>query len=158
MKIRIICVGRLKERYFADAEKEYVKRLSRFAQVEIVEVAEELPEGSSPADIKKAVDAEAERLLKASAGISYRIALSPEGRKTDSFGFAAIFPEAAVRGASAFDFFIGGSSGLGDAVKSRCDRLLSFSDLTFAHQLFRVILLEQIYRAFKINANETYHK
>jgi len=158
VKIRICCVGRLKESYFAEAQKEYLKRLSRFAQVEVLEVAEEKPEGDSPADVKKAVNAESERLLKASSGTDLRIALSPEGKKVDSLQFASIFSEAALKGTSSFDFLIGGSCGIGQDAKKQCGMILSFSDLTFAHQLFRIILLEQVYRAFKINANEIYHK
>ena len=158
MKILIACVGKLKESYFTMAEKEYLKRLSRFANIVVREIAEEKIAGESQALIEQAVAEEGKRLFAAAKGYDYLIALSPEGKKTDSLKFAAKLEEITVKGASAICFFIGGSCGLPDGLKGQCNEIISFSDMTFAHQLFRIMLLEQVYRAFKINANETYHK
>lgn len=158
MKILIACVGKLKENYFALAEKEYVKRISRFANITVREIVEEKMAGESAALIGQVVEEEGKRLFAAAKGYDYLIALSPEGKKFDSLRFAAKLEEITVKGASAICFFIGGSCGLPVGLKKQCNEIISFSDMTFAHQLFRIMLLEQVYRAFKINANETYHK
>ena len=154
----IACVGKLKENYFMLAEREYLKRLSRFANITIREIGEEKITGETSALIEQAVSEESKRLSAAAKGYDYLIALSPDGKKTDSLKFAAKFEDITVKGASAICFFIGGSYGLSDELKKQCNEIISFSDMTFAHQLFRIMLLEQIYRAVKINANETYHK
>lgn len=144
LKINIVCVGKIKEGYLRAAADEYLKRLSRFAKTEI----RELPEGKSLAD-------EAAPLLKAAKG--YRIALCIEGEKLSSGQFAATLKSLCDRGEE-ISFVIGSSCGLHPSVKEACEKRLSFSDMTFPHQLMRVILLEQVYRAFMINSGSEYHK
>lgn len=143
-KIYFIVVGKIKEKFYTEAVAEYVKRLSRFAKVEI----KELPEGSS-------VEAEADSILKACKG--YVIALAVEGEKLSSEKLAAKLGKLTDEGKDV-SFVIGSSCGLSDRVKKAADYRLSFSDMTFPHQLMRVILAEQVYRAFMINAGSTYHK
>lgn len=143
-KINIICVGKIKESFFRSAAEEYLKRLTRFAKVEI----REIPEG-------KNLDSEADGILKAAKGKI--IALCVEGVKYSSEKFAEIIKDLTDRGEEA-SFIIGSSNGLSNIVKNRADIKLSFSDMTFPHMLMRVILLEQIYRAFMINGGGEYHK
>ena len=143
-KIYFIVVGKMKEKFYTEAVAEYVKRLSRFAKVEI----KELPEGIS-------VEAEADSILKACKG--YVIALAVEGEKLSSEKLAAKLGKLTDEGKDV-SFVIGSSCGLSDRVKTAADYRLSFSDMTFPHQLMRVILAEQVYRAFMINAGSTYHK
>ncbi len=147
MKITVICAGRLKEAYFADAVSEYVKRLSRYTVTEIAEVAD------GP-DMK----AEAERIIKRIPEGAFIITLEIEGRQYTSEEFASRLERLKTDGISHFVFIIGGSDGLDESVKKRSDLSLSFSKFTFPHMLMRVILLEQIYRAMKIINNEPYHK
>jgi 23S rRNA (pseudouridine1915-N3)-methyltransferase len=158
LKIRIATVGKLKENYFSTAEKEYLKRLSRFTNISVAEISEERLTQEGATLIAQAVREEGNRLLQSAKGFDFKIALSPEGIKIDSLHFARKLEEVAINGLSSICFFIGGSYGLSQEVKEQCNEIVSFSDMTFAHQLFRIMLLEQIYRAFKINANETYHK
>lgn len=152
MRINIICVGKLKEKYLVEAQTEYLKRLSRFCDVKIVELNDEKD------DAVEALEKEGSKILSKIDTKDYVICLALEGIKMDSEGFSdrltAIFDSAKPT----IDFVIGGSLGLGDKVKSRADLLLSFSDMTFPHQLMRIILLEQVYRAYKIAKNESYHK
>ena len=143
-KIYFVVVGRIKEAFYRDAVAEYTKRLSRFARVEIKELAE----GASP-------EAEKEDILRACKG--YTIALAVEGEKLSSEALAAKIKKCADGGKD-FTFIIGSSCGLADEVKQKADYRLSFSDMTFPHQLMRVILAEQVYRAFMINAGAAYHK
>ena len=143
-KIYFVVVGKIKESFYTDAVTEYVKRLSRFAKVEI----KELPEGANP-------EAEAESILRACKG--YLIALAVEGEKLSSEKLAAKMQKLTDEGKDV-SFVIGSSCGLSDKVKKTADFKLSFSDMTFPHQLMRVILAEQVYRAFMINAGSTYHK
>lgn len=143
-KIRIVAVGKLKESFWRDAVAEYVKRLSRFASVEI----RELPERATLAE-------EAKDILAACRG--YVVALAVEGEKMDSETFASTIKKRADEGAE-LTFVIGSSCGLSDEVKRAARLRLSFSDMTLPHQLMRVVLTEQIYRAFMINANSVYHK
>ena len=143
-KIRIAAVGKLKESFWKEGVAEYVKRLSRFADVEI----KELPERNS-------LEEEGKDILSACRG--YVIALAVEGKKLTSDNFAALMKKKADEGAE-MTFVIGSSCGLCSAVKQSADMLLSFSDFTFPHQLMRVILCEQIYRAFMINSGSVYHK
>ena len=143
-KIYFIVVGKIKEKFYTEAVAEYAKRLSRFAKVEI----KELPEGIS-------VEAEAEPILKACKG--YVIALAVEGEKLSSEKLAAKLGKLTDEGKDV-SFVIGSSCGLSERVKAAADYRLSFSDMTFPHQLMRVILAEQVYRAFMINAGSTYHK
>ncbi|MDO5539884.1 MAG: 23S rRNA (pseudouridine(1915)-N(3))-methyltransferase RlmH [Eubacteriales bacterium] len=159
MRITVVCVGKIKEKYFADAIKEYAKRLSRYARLEIVEVTDEkTPDGASDGEEKKIKEKEGERILKSVKEGSYVIALAIQGKKVSSEGFADFVEKRAAYGDSHLTFIIGGSLGLDERVLKRADYLLSFSDMTFPHQLMRVILLEQIYRGFRIINHEPYHK
>lgn len=159
LTVRILCVGKMKEKFYADAVNEYKKRLSNRVKLEIVEVKDvPAPDRLSAAEEKAVKDAEGEQLLKAIAPSDHVIALAIKGKRYDSLGFAAELQNLMNAGKSRVDFVIGGSLGLSDAVMKRADDALSFSDFTFCHQLMRVILLEQIYRAVKINAGESYHK
>jgi len=151
--IRLLCVGKLKEKYLIMAQDEYTKRLSAFCRLEIIEKKEAaLPASPSEALIEKACAEESQALLSASRGTL--IALSPEGERMTSRQFAALIK----RYENGLSFAIGGSYGLSPALKSRAAHVVSFSDLTMPHQLFRIVLLEQIYRAFMINSGRTYHK
>ena len=143
-KIYFVVVGKIKESFYREAVAEYAKRLSRFAKVEI----KELPEGANP-------EAEADEILRACKG--YTIALAVEGEKLSSEKLAKKMQTLADTGKDV-SFVIGSSCGLSDRVKNAADYKLSFSDMTFPHQLMRVILAEQVYRAFMINAGSTYHK
>ena len=160
MNVEIICIGKLKEKYWHDAADEYMKRLGRFAKITVTELAEERLRGSSPADEAAVIKAEGEAILgRLQPGPqSCIIALAVNGKRMSSEGLAEKIAELGLEGKSRIAFVIGGSLGLSQDVLNAADLKLSFSDFTFPHQLMRVILLEQIYRAFKINAGETYHK
>lgn len=159
MTIRILCAGRIKEKYFTDAVAEYMKRLQRYVKVEIVEVEDEkTPDRASKAEQEIIKDREGMRLLKKIRDRDFVAALAIDGDAMDSVVFSSFINEAAVRGVPALDFVIGGSLGLSDEVLRRADRKISFSAMTFPHQLMRVILLEQVYRAERIIAGEPYHK
>ena len=159
MRIRILCVGKLKERFYKEACQEFCKRLSRYAQVEILEVADEkAPEQLSPAQRRQVKEAEGARLLQKVAEGDYVVALDIAGEQLSSLALAARLQGWLNSGKSRLCFIIGGSLGLSDAVLARGDQRLSFGPPTFSHQLFRVMLLEQLYRACKINAGEPYHK
>ena len=159
MKITLLTVGKIKEAFFRDAVAEYSKRLSRFCELTVTEVPDEpAPERASAADCRKIMEKEGERLLAASSPRAFHVVLAIDGKKFDSEGFAAKLEKIALDGNSQVEFFIGGSLGLSEAVQRAADLKLSFSDMTFPHQLMRVILLEQIYRAFKISRHETYYK
>ncbi len=144
IKIRLVCVGKLKETYLKDACSEYEKRLSRFCKLEIIELAE-----------RRTLEEEAEEILRAVRGTV--LALAVEGREESSEEFSARIGALSDAGAE-MTFVIGSSCGLAEAVKRRADALLSFSRMTFPHQLFRVIFLEQLYRAFMIRGGGEYHK
>ena len=159
MRIDICCVGKIKEKYFKDAIAEYQKRLGRYSKLSILEVADEKTiEGASEALERQIKDKEGERLLKVLKDDSYVVALAIDGKKYDSVGLAKLLETLAVEGKSHLQFVIGGSLGLSEQVLKRADLKLSFSDLTFPHQLMRVILLEQIYRSYRIINKEPYHK
>lgn len=159
VKITILCVGKIKEKYFTDAIAEYTKRLSRYVKLEIVEVADEkTPDGASEALEEQIKAREGERLLKYIKDGAYVIALAIEGKELSSVELSGKLEQLAVNGDSHVIFVIGGSLGLAAQVLRRADYLLSFSRMTFPHQLMRVILLEQIYRSCKITAHEPYHK
>lgn len=159
MNITIICVGRLKEKYWTAATAEYVKRLSRWGRVNIIEVKDEsLPESLSDARRKQAVDAEGERILNRLPSSGTVCTLEIGGKMLTSEEFAQKIAVTANNGIGQLTFIIGGSLGLSEKVTARSDWHCSFSPMTFPHQLFRVMLLEQLYRAFKINHHETYHK
>ncbi len=153
--VNIICTGKLKEEYLKQAQSEYSKRLGSFCSLNIIEKREyALSKNASPANIQKACMEESKELLLAGKG--YMIALSPEGRRMTSEKFAGLLSEKTDAGD--VSFFIGGSHGLHESLKKKADLILSFSDMTMPHQLFRVVLLEQIYRAFMIVSGRTYHK
>ncbi len=153
--VNIICIGKLKEEYFKQAQGEYSKRLGVFCSLNTIEKREyTLPKNASPANIEKACVAESEELLLAGKG--YLIALSPEGKRMTSEKFSRLLSEKTDAGE--VSFFIGGSHGLHENLKKKADLVLSFSDMTMPHQLFRIVLLEQIYRAFMIASGRTYHK
>ncbi len=159
MNIHIICVGKLKESYFVDACKEYQKRLSRFAKLKITELADEpIPERASVREEEAILEKEGKKILSHLSRQDTVIPLCVEGKQMRSEKLAAYISDCALAGKSDLTFIIGGSLGLSDEVKKRASLRLSFSEMTFPHQLMRVVLLEQIYRAFKINANEAYHK
>ncbi len=159
LNIRILCVGHLKEAFWKDAVKEYEKRLSRYARVEVMEVPDEkAPEALSPAQAAQVKAREGERLLKLVREKDHLIALDVKGARMDSETFANHLRSLALAGRSGVCLLIGGSLGLSEEVLNRADLRLSFSDMTFSHQLMRPILMEQLYRAFKIISGETYHK
>ncbi|AFI62768.1 50S rRNA methyltransferase [Bifidobacterium animalis subsp. animalis MCC 1489] len=159
MNIDIVCVGKVKERYLRDAIDEYRKRLSRFAKVDVIEVADEkTPEHASDTLNAQIKEKEGERILKHLRDGAFVVALAIEGDQLTSEQLAARIAQWGLHGVSHLQFVIGGSLGLDPRVLRRANMLLSFSKMTFPHQLMRVILLEQIYRAFKINAHEPYHK
>ena len=159
MKITILCVGKIKETYFSGAIKEYSKRLSRYCKLNIIEIPDEkTPDGASDHLMNQIKDKEGERLLKNFPVHAYVIALAIEGKKLSSEKLAEKMNGLGIQGESHLVFVIGGSLGLSKAVLDRADYLLSFSDMTFPHQLMRVILLEQIYRSYRIISGEPYHK
>lgn len=159
MNIQIICIGKLKEKYWDDAIKEYSKRLKRFANLEILELKEaRLPENASKADEEKVKELEGEEILKKIKKSTYVITLEIKGESLSSEELAKKIQDLGLEGKADITFVIGGSLGLSGQVSERADFKLSFSKMTFPHQMMRVILLEQIYRSFKINSNETYHK
>lgn len=159
MNIKIIGVGKIKEKYLKEGIKEYLKRLQPVAKIEIIEVADEKePANSSPAEEKIVKEKEEERIKKHLKPGSFLIALAIEGKELSSEGFAQKLKNLALEGKSDITFVIGGSLGLSKGILDKADFLLSFSKMTFPHQLMRLILLEQIYRAFKIIRGETYHK
>ena len=154
----IVCVGRLREKYFAAAAEEYEKRISRFGKMEIIELPD-LPEPAhaSDADRRAVMEKEGEAILSRIKTGDHVIALCIDGPQYDSESFAKKIAEYDMRGSRAV-FVIGGSLGLSDAVIKRANEKISLSKMTFPHQLARVLLLEQIYRGCKINAGEKYHK
>lgn len=159
MKITIITVGKLKEKYLKDAIAEYSKRLSKYCKLEIVEVADEkTPENASEVVEDAIRSKEAERILKYVKEDAFVITLEIAGKQLTSEEFADKIGQLGVRGISHIIFVIGGSIGLGKEVLAKSDFALSFSKMTFPHQLMRVILLEQVYRSFRIISGEPYHK
>ena len=158
MNVRILCVGKLKESYFEDACAEFQKRLSRFCALELVEVADEkAPESLHPKDELLVLDREGKRLLKAIGPKDFVVALAIDGKQMRSEAFAAFLEEKELE-ARPLTFVIGGSLGLSQEVYARADMKLSFSAMTFPHRIARLLLLEQLYRGFKIRRNEAYHK
>ena len=157
--IKLLCVGRIKEKYLKDGLDEYLKRLSRYAKVEITEVNDEKTvEGASDVENTAVKDKEGERILSHIKDTDHVCALAIDGKMYDSEGLAAHLDRLYVSGVSDIAFVIGGSLGLSDAVLKRADEKLSFSKMTFPHQLMRLIFLEQLYRTFRIQKNEPYHK
>ena len=159
MKITLICVGKLKEKYLVQAVEEYSKRLSRYCSLEIVELVDEkTPDNAGEALENLIKRKEGERILKALKEGSYCIALAIEGAMLTSQELADKIDTLGVNGTSHISLVIGGSLGLSKEVLERADYQLSFSKMTFPHQLMRVILLEQLYRSYRINTNQPYHK
>ena len=159
MKITCIAVGKIKEKYYAEAIKEYAKRLSRYCKLEILELPDEkTPDGASMAEEAVILEREGERILKVIREDAYVIALAIKGRALDSLEFSHRLEQLGVEGRSHIAFVIGGSLGLSQAVMERADEAVSFSRMTFPHQLMRVILLEQVYRGFRILNHQPYHK
>ena len=159
MKITILTVGKIKEKFFSDAISEYRKRLSKYCSLEIIQVTDEkTPDGASEVLSEQIREKEGERLLSKIKETSFVITLEIEGNMLDSVELAKMLEEKMVQGESHLIFVIGGSLGLSKAVRNRADSSLSFSKMTFPHQLMRVILLEQLYRSFRIIKGEPYHK
>jgi len=159
MKITLITVGKIKEAYLRDAVAEYAKRLQKYCRLEIVEVADEkTPDGASPALEEQIRRKEGERILKQLKDGAYLITLEIGGCMLESVEFAQKLESLGTQGVSHIQFVIGGSLGLSAEVCKRANLALSFSRMTFPHQLMRVILLEQIYRGFRINSGQPYHK
>ena len=159
MKISILCIGKIKEKFYRDAIEEYLKRLSAYANVSIQQEADEkTKENSSENEIRIVQKKEGERMLKHWDENAYHIALCIDGKKMDSVAFSKKIDQILLGGSSHIQFIIGGSLGLSGELVKKAELKLSFSDMTFPHQLMRVILLEQIYRAQRISHKEPYHK
>ncbi len=160
LRINIICIGKIKEKYFTDAIGEYAKRLGAFCKFSIIELAEERVKSNTPnaAQIDEVINAEGKRILQKISPSDYVAAMCIEGKLLSSEELAQTLNNVAVVGKSTVDFIIGGSYGLSQEVKNRADMRLSMSRMTFPHQLARVILSEQIYRSFEISTNGKYHK
>lgn len=159
MKITILCVGKVKEKFYREAIAEYEKRLSRYCKLEIIEVADEkTPEGASEAVELQIKEKEAERMEKYLRDGAFVCALAIDGKQLDSVELSEKIERLGTSGTSHIIFLIGGSLGMADSLLKRADMKLSFSRMTFPHQLMRVILLEQVYRAYRIMNKEPYHK
>ena len=159
LNIKIICVGKLKEKFYTDAVNEYLKRLRGYCKMEIIELPEyRLPDDPSDAQITLALDNERTAVESQLPSGAVLIALCVEGNEKDSQGLSGLLTDSAVQGKQKLCFIIGGSYGLHDILKFKADVLLSMSKMTFPHNLARVILLEQLYRAFKIAEGGKYHK
>ena len=159
MKITIVCVGKIKEKFYRDAVEEYKKRLGRYCKMQIVEVADEKTPDNASDTVEDAIrDKEGERILKYIKEDAYVITLEIAGKMLTSEEMAEKIEKLGVQGTSHIIFIIGGSIGLGREILKRSDYALSFSKMTFPHQLMRVILLEQIYRSYRIINHEPYHK
>lgn len=160
INVNIVAVGKLKESYFRDACAEYAKRLGAFCRLKVKELPESrLPDNPSEKEIAAALSAEGKTMLPfINAKGSFNIAMCIEGAKMSSEGLAEKISAASVSGKSTLNFFIGSSFGISDEIKKMCDLRLSMSEMTFPHMLARVMLLEQIYRAFRINNGGKYHK
>lgn len=159
MRVTIICVGRIKEKFYRDAIDEYAKRLSKYCKFDVIEVADEkTPDKASPVQEDQIKLKEGERILSRLKEDALVCTLEIQGRKHTSEAFAGMIEQAGISGKSHIQFVIGGSLGLHSCVCRRSDQAVSFSDMTFPHQLMRVILCEQIYRAYRIISGEPYHK
>ena len=159
MKITVLCVGKIKEKFYRDAIAEYEKRLSRYCKLEIVEVADEkTPDNASELMEQQIKEKEAERMEKYLKEGAFVCALAIDGKQLDSVELSEKIEHLGTSGTSHIIFMIGGSLGMSDELLKRADMKLSFSKMTFPHQLMRVILLEQVYRAYRIMNHEPYHK
>lgn len=159
LAVKFICVGRMREKFYIDAFSEYTKRLQSMCKFEIVEPAEQrLSENPSDKEIKSALEREAQDILKAIPNDAYVVAMCVEGKQMPSEGMGELIASRENSGKPKLCFVIGGSFGLADSVKARADMKLSMSKMTFPHHLARVMLVEQLYRGFKINEGSRYHK
>ncbi|MBO7149946.1 MAG: 23S rRNA (pseudouridine(1915)-N(3))-methyltransferase RlmH [Clostridia bacterium] len=156
VKVNVVAVGKVKEKYFADGIAEYAKRIGKFASFSIVEVAEENFNKVDAKVVEIIKERECERILPHLKGQVYAMAI--EGKKYSSETFAKEIKAQVDKGEGIITFVIGGSYGLDDKIKQKADKLISFSDMTFPHTMFRLMLTEQIYRAFSINSGSNYHK
>lgn len=156
MKITVVAVGKLKEKFWRDACAEYLKRLQAYAKVDVREIADVDPAKAGGVEAARAKEGEA--ILAAIPAHAHAILLAIEGTERSSEGLSARLDQLALRGESEFAFVIGGSDGVSDTVRARADETLSFGPITLPHNLARVVLLEQVYRAFKISRGEPYHK
>ena len=157
--VKIICVGKLKDAFFRDASDEYMKRLKAFCKAEIIEIpAANLPDNPNDAQVEAALEKEAEAILKKMPSGALIVAMCVEGKLYSSEDMAKCIADASMRGNGDITFIIGGSYGISEKVKAKADIRMSASKMTFPHRLFRVMLLEQIYRGYKINQGSKYHK
>ncbi|HEU9394971.1 TPA: 23S rRNA (pseudouridine(1915)-N(3))-methyltransferase RlmH [Streptococcus pneumoniae] len=159
MKIKVVTVGKLKEKYLKDGIAEYSKRISRFAKFEMIELSDEkTPDKASESENQKILEIEGQRILSKIADRDFVIVLAIEGKTFFSEEFSKQLEETSIKGFSTLTFIIGGSLGLSSSVKNRANLSVSFGRLTFPHQLMRLVLVEQIYRAFTIQQGFPYHK
>ena len=159
MKIKVVTVGKLKEKYLKDGISEYSKRISRFAKLEMIELADEkTPDKASESENQKILEIEGQRILSKVGDRDFVIVLAIEGKTFSSEELSKQLEEASIKGFSTLTFIIGGSLGLSSAVKNRANLSVSFGRLTLPHQLMRLVLVEQIYRAFTIQQGSPYHK
>lgn len=159
MHINIVCIGKLKEKYWTDAVEEYIKRLSKYCDIQILQLKEvRLPDKASAAQEQNVIYQEGQSILRSIKDNSYVITLEIQGKQLSSEEFAYKLKALPLEDKSDITLVIGGSLGLSREVSERSNFKLSFSKMTFPHQMMRVVLLEQVYRAFKINKNEAYHK
>lgn len=159
MKIKVVTVGKLKEKYLKDGIAEYSKRISRFAKLEMIELEDEkTPDKASESENQKILEIEGQRILSKVGDRDFVIALAIEGKTFSSEEFSKQLEEAPIKGFSTLTFIIGGSLGLAQDVKNRANLSVSFGRLTLPHQLMRLVLVEQIYRAFTIQQGSPYHK
>jgi len=159
MKIKIVCVGKIKEKYLNDGISEFLKRLKPYAKIEVIEVSEtKIVDNPSAAQVLSVVDDEATKLMKYVNQDDYLIILDVVGKIIDNTEYVELINKACLNGKSTFTFIIGGSYGISESIRKKADFKWSFSKLTFTHQMIRLLLLEQIYRGFKIMGNEPYHK
>lgn len=159
MKIKVVTVGKLKEKYLKDGIAEYSKRISRFAKLEMIELADEkTPDRASESENQKILEIEGQRILSKVGDRDFIIVLAIEGKTFSSEEFSKHLEEASIKGFSTLTFIIGGSLGLSSSVKNRANLSVSFGRLTLPHQLMRLVLVEQIYRAFTIQHGSPYHK
>ena len=159
MKIKVVTVGKLKEKYLKDGIAEYSKRISRFAKFEMIELSDEkTPDKASESEIQKILEIEGQRILSKIADRDFVIVLAIEGKTFFSEEFSKQLEETSIKGFSTLTFIIGGSLGLSSSVKNRANLSVSFGRLTLPHQLMRLVLVEQIYRAFTIQQGFPYHK
>ena len=159
IQVKLISVGKMREKYYTEAFAEYAKRLQAYCRLELLEITEQrLSDRPSDREIAAALEREGQEILKAVPADACTVALCVEGRQMPSECMAALIAERESSGRPKLCFVVGGSCGLAESVKGRCDKRLSMSEMTFPHHLARVMLIEQIYRGFKINEGARYHK